>query len=396
MNKRIDVLDGVRAIAIFLVSWLHVWEQSWLTPYISFEHVFIKYLGIKEAHIHLYVRFGAVFVELLILLSIICNFIPYARSIVYGEEWPDTLEFYRKRAIKILPSYYLAMVIPFCYSLFTGKYQSGVMAVGDFLTNLTFTNIFFERFNLSTEINGVLWTVQTEVWIYLFLPLLARAFKKNSAVTFGSLWVVGILYRGIVLNIFSSHLRIMGVYFPLNYTILIANGFLIITLYFMFQDKVERKYINAAGLILIFASIIFLNRLLGIFASSQESKDSLLTGYRMELELCFTLLVAGVMMGGEIVKFLLGSKLCKVFSVISYNVYLWHQWIAFRLKEWRIPYYEGNELPNQIGNVVWQRQYTILVLLDVLVLASVLTYWFEKPVARWIQKKYVLKKEKVK
>ena len=31
-KDRIPVLDGYRVILVFLVSWYHIWQQSWLTP----------------------------------------------------------------------------------------------------------------------------------------------------------------------------------------------------------------------------------------------------------------------------------------------------------------------------------------------------------------------------
>ena len=31
----IPELDGLRVLMIFLVSWYHIWQQSWLTPVIG-------------------------------------------------------------------------------------------------------------------------------------------------------------------------------------------------------------------------------------------------------------------------------------------------------------------------------------------------------------------------
>ena len=31
----VDVLDGIRALAIILVVWLHLWEQCWLMPIVQ-------------------------------------------------------------------------------------------------------------------------------------------------------------------------------------------------------------------------------------------------------------------------------------------------------------------------------------------------------------------------
>jgi len=32
MNKRLSMPDGLRVIAIGLVMWFHIWQQSWLMP----------------------------------------------------------------------------------------------------------------------------------------------------------------------------------------------------------------------------------------------------------------------------------------------------------------------------------------------------------------------------
>ena len=61
---------------------------------------YTKYIGITEINLAGWVRYGFIFVDMMILLSAFCNFYPYARSIVLGEDWPDTKTFYRKEGSK--------------------------------------------------------------------------------------------------------------------------------------------------------------------------------------------------------------------------------------------------------------------------------------------------------
>lgn len=75
--------------------------------------------------------------------------------------------------------------------------------------------------------------------------------------------------------------------------------------------------------------------------------------------------------------------------VISYNLYLWHQFIAVKMKEYRIPYWEGEVPPNMTGNTRWQIKYQILILVNSLVIAWVTTCLIEKPM-----RKYILKETK--
>ena len=80
IENRIGVLDGIRAIAIGMVVWFHFWQQTWLTPYLRIPTEYTKYIGITEINLAGWVRYGFVFVDMMILLSAFCNFYPYAST----------------------------------------------------------------------------------------------------------------------------------------------------------------------------------------------------------------------------------------------------------------------------------------------------------------------------
>ena len=73
---------------------------------------------------------------------------------------------------------------------------------------------------------------------------------------------------------------------------------------------------------------------------------------------------------------------------ISFNMYIWHQYIAVKLKEFRIPYWEGSVPPNQLGDKVWMWKYQILCIAVSLVVAVAMTYLVEKPLTKAIIKKF--------
>lgn len=76
IERHIDVLDGVRAVAVGLVAWFHFWQQSWITPKITFPTSITKYFGLTGINLEGFVRYGFVFVDMLILISAFCNFYP--------------------------------------------------------------------------------------------------------------------------------------------------------------------------------------------------------------------------------------------------------------------------------------------------------------------------------
>lgn len=53
-----------------------------------------------------------------------------------------------------------------------------------------------------------------------------------------------------------------------------------------------------------------------------------------------------------------------------------------RLKEWRIPYWAGDALPNMTGDRPWQIRYTVVVFFVAIAAAALLTYCYERPVSR--------------
>ena len=120
-----------------MVVWFHFWQQTWLTPYLRIPTEYTKYIGLTEINLAGWVRYGFVFVDMMILLSAFCNFYPYARSIVLGEDWPDTKRFYRKRAARILPSYYFMLTIDLVfYILPWHKYRNVGALCKDIVTHV--------------------------------------------------------------------------------------------------------------------------------------------------------------------------------------------------------------------------------------------------------------------
>lgn len=69
-TKYIKVLDGIRAISILNIVWFHFWQQTW---------IFHKIGSISLDWIP---RYGFLLVDMMILLSSFCLFIPYARNMV--------------------------------------------------------------------------------------------------------------------------------------------------------------------------------------------------------------------------------------------------------------------------------------------------------------------------
>lgn len=380
-TKHIPALDGLRAIAILMIVWYHFWQQSWLSPSLSVRLPF----GSRAVFVSLDIlpRTGYLFVDLLLLLSAFCLFLPHARSMVYGDPVPSVRGFYKKRLVRIVPPYYLSALLLFCYALLTRAYGTAGEAIRDLLATLSFTQVFSPRTYLGTKINGVLWTAAVEMQFYLLFPLLARCFRKKPLLTYLSMLGASLLFVYGVSLPRPERLRMLQNQLPAFLSVF-ANGMAAAYVYTLSEKQLAARPIRLLPLFLlpvIAFSLVLLNRIRH-GAAGAELLPAYQMAMRYPLSLVFTLLLLALSFSGRVGRALLGNRILRFFAAISYELYIWHQWIAVRLKEWRIPYWAGDALPNMTGDRPWQIRYTVVVFFVAIAAAALLTYCYERPVSR--------------
>ena len=135
----------------------------------------------------------------------------------------------------------------------------------------------------------------------------------------------------------------------------------------------DRQY-DAAG-----PALIFLNKL------ELHSLQVMSTVYE-RYYLCISPVGAGNLMRDYTLLTLLSNRPVRFRSGLSFNFYIWHQFLAVQLKKWHIPPYTG-DAPNREGQQPWQNQYTLLCFAAALLCAMLLTYLVEKPCARLIKRR---------
>ena len=385
--NHIGVLDGIRALAIVIVVWFHLWQQSWLTPYITVENTFLKYFEIKTIPINLFIRYGFLFVDLIVLLSAFCNFLPYVRSIILGTEWPSFREFYVKRAARILPSYFLAFFLSFIIEFSLGNYNGDLgLALRDFVTHLFFISGCDTQIVLLGKINTVLWTVEMEILFYLIMPLVASLFKKFPVATYSVMMLIGIISRNIIIYKFADKSRLL-VNHPLTFFLVYANGLLAcyIVVYF-------RKNCNDCGMMLActvasILSVFVIGYILGEYGKVDDGNIAQLD-YRLILSFVFSLFVISTCLSFRQYQLLFDNKLMRLICLFSYNLYIWHQYIFSKMVIYHIPSYSGETNPAWNGDRGWALKYTGLALICAIVVAVIVTLIFEIPIKNFILKKY--------
>ena len=81
-TTHVGILDGVRAVAVFIIVFYHYWQLNWLQYYIPND--IFSFIGYKDFNIDWIIRYGYFCVELLFILSSFLLFLPVAREMING------------------------------------------------------------------------------------------------------------------------------------------------------------------------------------------------------------------------------------------------------------------------------------------------------------------------
>lgn len=381
----IRVLDGIRAVAILIVAWYHFWQQSWLAPVIG--NLDLDWL----------VRNGSILVDLLILLSGFCLFLPHARAMVYGDRTDTAGGFYIKRLARIAPSYYASLLIVlFCFALPLGEYMGDTsFFVKDLLSHLTFTNNLFTEVLWATHLNGVLWTVGVEVQLYLIFPLLARWFRRWPLQTYGGMLAVGFCGTYYISSHFTDMTQALFVNHTVTFIVVYANGMMGAWLYMLYTAW-RKKRTWQEGLLATVAAVgsMVAFRFMCDWRMNSGWDTKWQVDNRFLLSLVYLVFILGTILAGKWFRAIWDNRVMAFLATISFNFYICHQYIAVKLKIFRIPDWEGTELPNKTGDLSWQWKYTILCIVLSFAMAVAMTGLIEIPAAKAIKKLYKKRRAK--
>ena len=368
--------DGLRVMCIGMVGWYHIWQQSWLSPVLKVNGLRLDMMP--------WVRTGYMFVDLMLMLSGFLLYLPYA-----NQSERDVKAFYVRRGLRILPSYWLCLLLMVIFAVTSSGYPGINRLLPDLLAHLGFVHNLWGFSYTGTLLNNVTWTLAVEVQFYLMLPFLAPVFRKHPLTTYLAMTGVGLSFI-YLWTLPMSDTTLFVNRLP-NMLVVYANGMLAAHVYVRLA-KVERGRIGVA----LAATLALALSLWGIAHILKQQSwvsgyDGIRAGqlkWRWSLSACG----AGALIGGSLsfrgIRALLSNPLVRFLSGISYNFYLWHQWVAVKLKAWRIPPYAAAENPNMAGEMPWQFTYTLTCFGVALALAALITYIVEKPCAklgrRWL------------
>ncbi|MBR5344905.1 MAG: acyltransferase [Clostridia bacterium] len=394
--QRIPELDGFRVLFVFIVSLFHIWQQSWLKP------------ELFGSNVEFLARAGYVCVDATILLSGFLLFLPW----VVSPGPPETIgRFYRKRAARILPSFYfVTLFMLFAYALPQHLYEVSWRPPlwKDLLTHFTLTFPFFEDTYQTTPLGGSSWTIAIEVHFYLLFPFIARAAKKHPGWVIGGMAAAGAYFRAWCLWTQDSYEMVLNQ--MANFLDVYALGMACALLWprlAALRDDMRQRGKSWQAILQTVATIFLVISVTGwlLLMKHQAGIYDYPSLYRSQMMLrpVFALCFAGMLLSLPLcawpIRKLFGNPVTRFLSLISMNYYLLHQNIAVLLKTDRVRewlekprdwlggepiLYSPYANPNQTGDHAWQVRYTWLAFGLSLAAAILVTYLIEKPFARLI------------
>jgi len=295
-NKRIPSLDGFRAISIILV----------LIAHSRFSNGFpSRYYSLAQH--------GGFGVNIFFVIS---GFLITYLLLVENEETGgiSIKSFYLRRALRIVPVYYLYILFVFAMTSLTKIDIRG----NSFLHALTFTS------NFDTKIAWVFlhfWTLSVEEQFYLFWPAILILFGKHIK----PIIIVFVCYSCIARVIsykFPGHdLMILSPFFSFSDSIFIGafGGILFFENRSITKLKIFRSYwIQLLMIILIVMFKYFLGH--GMFGKvSLPLGNSIMSAAALFLILCY------IEPSNSIVFKILNSQFMIHVGVLSYSLYMWQE-----------------------------------------------------------------------
>lgn len=394
----IKPLDGIRALSILIVAWYHIWLLSWLQP--IKEVSWLKWMNASQINLDWIVRTGYEMVPMMLLISGFCLFLPYAKSMVLGSEEPKIGLFYKKRAARILPSYYFAIIVAFIVALTAGKFVTSSQMWNDLIPHLFFVHTYNETAYAGTNLNGVLWTLAIEVQFYIIFPFVAKLFRRWTVQTYIGMVAISWIFDNwiIVPKIASDRTHLWINQLP-TYLGTYANGMLLalvtVQLAHMFnsflENRTEEQRMQDKKIIGLFFTAVmgvclYLYYMLMKNLTGTDRPDLWEINNRYELTMVYSLFILGSVFALPFVQNLLGNRVMKFLSGISFQLYIWHQFLSGLLKDHHIPYWEGDTAPNLLGDRVWMWKYFLCCWGVSFAAAIIGTYCIERPCSKWIMK----------
>lgn len=366
-TPHLEVLDGLRGFAIVLVVLAH----SFMTHYRPAFSVGPVSIGFEP----LVLGGGALGVELFFFLSGFVLFLPYARAALGLRERPTLGRFIDRRFIKIVPSYLIAvLLVAYLFTQDAAVVQNRFFHI---LTHVLFINPWWHSTIFS--IDGAFWSIGVEVQFYVIFPLLALAMSQRPLATYLAMLAVGEGFR-LWLQATGRNQDFFWVCQLPAQIDLFGLGMFSAYLFVKYGKHLPNRSAIATSVALVALAVWIV--LVNQFAKISETgkfgvHDAWQNDHRLIVGWLIALIALGSLFGARWWRLVLANPVLVWLSVISYNLYLWHESIITQCIKTIFPC--GIVPTPWLTNPHWGRDFFWWYVLLSIAAASFFTYLIERP-----------------
>lgn len=352
VRHRIAPLDGLRAVAVLGVVWVHIWgfcnNPAWSLTKLSSIN-----LDLNRA-----IAILGTGVDLFFVISGFCMYLTYAgKQTKFGLRGYFT--FLKKRWLRIAPVFYIAAFVCALRYPFIGQPFPWL----DLLAHATFTHLWIPNI---VGLASPFWSLATEWHFYLILPLFIWATSQFGFRTVITTAILGSI--GFRLWMYSSPYEVeifWNAQLPSRF-VEFAWGICAARLYSL--QKIPPKLLRAEKGFLLAFVITYFGRVLMV---TEVVKLAGPLGWICRtlaepiLTLGYSLIVWNVIASKSIFQKLLSYEAVQALGRWSYSLYLWHWWPCLWISVF---------LVNQFSSTVLVQNVALVLCLIVLVPFSWLSY----------------------
>ncbi|WBL82517.1 acyltransferase [Bradyrhizobium xenonodulans] len=312
-DAKIGVVNGFRGIAILMVVLHHLF-----VPYAAKDPLHTGQLdpdGIFAA----FIANAWLGVPLFFVLSGFVLYLPYRLGRRKVESLADVRLFYLHRAHRLLPLYYLVVLVSL-----TLHAQTGVGSLRWYLEagGLFSTLFVFSPHGFMPPSNVVLWSVGVEIWFSLLFPVLILAIRRWGI---GTIVVATLAASSIFIFIGGSiPIANVGSFRPFTSGIFgscyqFVLGMLVCDLYVRQLEKLKRPTSSLPSLL---AGLVL--GVLGLYLSHHASWLAVRVLGGMLFSIAFSLFLFGSLFAGGLLRSLLDNRPLQLLGCMCYSIYAWH------------------------------------------------------------------------
>lgn len=345
-GSKVAHLDGLRAIAVFLVVLVHVWYYSG-APQLRIPAALLP----GRPALWPFFNSAYVGVDLFFILSGFLLSRPWIVAHNVGQPRPGIGRYAWLRFFRIVPAYYACLFLMLLFmtpAYIPTSVVYSIVGAQMLAAHLTFTHFLFPFSAGSYLVNGSVWTLTIEMIFYVLLPIVVRLF-------YGRRWVLSLLGAAGVSLLWAYLTRhslgplvdyiardnsafgwtpdvsrsFLSRQFPAHLTDF-AIGMTIQNWLCIGEprhrlDTAIRTLIGSRALmtaVFIFGTGFLLYSMYEISAGSGTLFPVYLKGISMAV--AFGCILLGLDRGADIIRRFFSLALLRFFGIIGYSVFLWH------------------------------------------------------------------------